>query len=278
MSISIFFLVLTAALLHASWNIIVKGGSNKLFETGINALGACLGATFLLPFITLPPEDCLLYLLLSCLFHFIYYFCVAATYRFSDLSLGYTLMRGTAPLLTALVLSFAGQPLTVSGWGGVLLLCSGIFVLAFQQNHVQHRQWKGIAFALCTAVIIMCYTLADGLGARASGDAINYAAWLFLINLFPLNIYLLAKYGAQYGRYLKARVKTGLFGGFCSLFSYGIVIYAMTKAPIAMVEALRETSVIFGMIMAVLFLGEKLGKYRIAAVLLVFAGAVMLRI
>lgn len=278
MSATVFILVLAAAFLHASWNIIVKGGSNKFFEIGMNALGGGLGALFFLPFLPLPDRACFGYLAASCCCHLAYYLCIAATYKIADITLGYTIMRGTAPMLTALAMTALGAPLGLYGWGGALLLCSGIFTLALQQKLLGGGSLKGVLYSLRTSFVIMGYTLADGLGARLSGDSVSYSCWLFVLNIFPLNLYILARCGKSYLNYLKERAAIGLAGGLCGLGSYGIAIWAMTLAPIALVAALRESSVIFGMILAVVFLHEKLTALRVLAVLLVMAGAALTRL
>lgn len=278
MSGQIIFLVLGAALLHASWNIIVKGGANKLYESAMNALGGGLGALCLLPFLPLPDKNTWGFLALSCCCHLAYYFCIAAAYKVADLSLGYTIMRGTAPMLTALVLCVLDVPLSLAGWGGVLLLCSGILTLALEQQVSRKAGLKGIFYSLRTAFVIMGYTLADGYGARASGDGLSYACWIFFLNILPLHCYVLGRYGKDYLHYLRKRAVVGIGGGLAGLGSYGIAIWAMTVAPIALVAALRESSVIFGMFLAVIFLGEKLSPVRVLAILLVMGGAVMLHL
>lgn len=276
MSPLVFVLVLLAALFHATWNIIVKGGDNKLFETAFNALGGGLGALVLLPFVGLPPRECWLLLGLSVCFHLLYSLCMAAAYRVADLTLAYPIMRGTAPMLTAIVLALSGVSMSFYGWGGVLLLCGGIFTLALQQKRA--GSLKGVLFALRTSLAICAYTLADGFGARAAGDSLVYTVWLFIFNIFPLNVFCLARHGSEFLAYARKRAGVGIVGGLCGLASYGIAIWAMTVAPIALVAALRETSVIFGMIMAVIFLGEKLTPMRIAAILLVVGGAILARL
>lgn len=278
MSIQVLLLVLLGALFHASWNIIVKGGSNKLFETGMNALGGGIGAALILPFLPLPAPASWGLLLLSSLFHLTYYLCMAAAYRIADLTLSYTIMRGSAPILTALALFLGGTPLPLTGWAGVLLLCAGVFSLAVQQKVSHGGSLKGLVYSLRTAFVIMAYTLADGFGARASGDAVAYTCWIFFLNIFPINIYIFFRHGAEYMPYLKKRAKIGITGGFAGLASYGIAIWAMTMAPIALVAALRETSVIFGMLLAVLFLGEKLTPLKVLAILLVVCGAMLARL
>lgn len=278
MSGQIIFLVLGAALLHASWNIIVKGGANKLYESAMNALGGGLGALCLLPFLPLPDKNTWGFLALSCCCHLAYYLCITAAYKVADLSLGYTIMRGTAPMLTALALCVLGVPLSLAGWGGVLLLCSGILTLALEQQVSRKAGLKGIFYSLRTAFVIMGYTLADGYGARASGDGLSYACWIFFLNILPLHCYVLGRYGKDYLHYLRKRAVVGIGGGLAGLGSYGIAIWAMTVAPIALVAALRESSVIFGMFLAVIFLGEKLSPVRVLAILLVMGGAVMLHL
>lgn len=278
MSTSVFLLVLCAAFLHATWNIIVKGGANKLYETAINALGGGLGALFFVPFSPFPARESWALLAVSCFCHLSYYLSMAAAYRVADLTLSYTLMRGTAPMLTAFATSLLGATLGWIGWSGVVCLCAGIFTLALEQKLNRKGSLTGVLYALRTAFFIMGYTLSDGYGARLSGDAISYACWIFVLNIFPLNFYALAKNGMDYVRYFKKRGGVGIAGGLCGLASYGVAIWAMTMAPIALVAALRETSVIFGMIMAAIFLGEKLTPLRVLAILIVLAGAMLTRL
>lgn len=278
MSGYIIMLVLAAAFLHAAWNIIVKGGENKLYEAAMNALGGGLGAIILLPFLPMPDRAAWGFLALSCCCHLTYYLCIAAAYRVTDLSLGYTIMRGTAPMLTAITLCIFGVPLNLFGWIAVILLCSGILMLALEQKLAHKGSIKGLLYSLRTSFVIMGYTLADGYGARVSGDSVSYACWIFFLNIFPLHIYIFARYGRDYLCYLKRRALPGISGGLCALGSYGIAIWAMTLAPIALVAALRETSVIFGTIMAVIFLGEHLTLLRLIAIMLVMAGAMLIRL
>ena len=273
----IVFIVLFAALLHALWNIIVKGGENKLFETGLNALGAGLGAACIVPF--LPPLDaaCLPYLGMSCICHFTYYICIAEAYNKVDLTFGYTIMRGTAPLLTSLAMLFFGESLSLGAWCGVLTLCCGVFCLA-RDNARRGADRSAIFISLRTSFVIMGYTLADGLGAQQSGNAIGYACWIFVLNIIPLHVFILRRHGMTYLHYVRKRAAIGLLGGLAGLGSYGIAIWAMTMAPIAMVAALRETSVIFGMLLAVILLHEKFTVWRGIAVVLVACGAMLMKL
>lgn len=278
MSTAVILLVLAAALLHATWNIIVKGGSNKFFEAAINTLGGGLGALFILPFVPAPDKASWLLLGLSCVLHLAYSVGMAAVYRVADLTLGYPVMRGAAPLLTAFALMLFGRHLPLAGWLGVILLCSGIFMLAAGERLGHKGAMKGVLYSLRVSFFIMGYTLADGFGARAAGDSLSYTCWIFILNIFPLNVYIMARHGREYLHYLRHRGAIGICGGLCGLGSYGIAIWAMTVAPIALVAALRETSVIFGMIMAVIFLGERLTLARVIAIILVMGGAMIARL
>lgn len=276
MPANVFFLVLFAAFLHASWNIIVKGGSNKLYETALHTLGSAIGAIFILPFLPLPAVECLPLLAISCFCHLAYYFCMAATYKVADLSVGYAIMRGSAPILTAVALAIFGRPLNYSGWLSIFFLSAGILILGFQQK--KSGSITGILYALRTSLVIMCYTLADGFGAREAGSGASYACWLFLINFFPINLYVFWRYRADYCHYAKIRAVPGIAGGLFGMASYGIAIWAMTAAPIALVAGLRETSVIFGLILAIIFLHEKFTFARVAAIFLVAGGAMLARL
>lgn len=278
MSLDIILLILVAALLHASWNAVIKGGTNKLYETGLNCFGGGVGVLFVVPFLPFPATESLIFLAGSCSVHIAYYLCIAVAYRTVDMSFAYTIMRGTAPLLTSIAMLLFGHNLSWAGWLGILCLCSGVLVLTRENVRNGRFNVSGALAAVGTAVVIMGYTLFDGYGARASGNPISYVCWLYVINTFPINTILLLSQRKSYIPYFKQRWKVGLFGGLCSLGSYGVALWAMTKAPIAMVAALRETSVIFGMLLAILFLGEKFSPVKLLAVVLVAAGIIIMRL
>ncbi len=231
-----------------------------------------------MPFLPLPAPESLIFLAGSCSVHIAYYLCIAVAYRTVDMSFAYTIMRGTAPLLTSIAMLLFGHNLSWAGWLGILCLCSGVLVLTRENVRNGRFNISGALAAVGTAVVIMGYTLFDGYGARASGNPISYVCWLYVINTFPINIILLLRQRKSYIPYFKQRWKIGLFGGLCSLGSYGVALWAMTKAPIAMVAALRETSVIFGMLLAILFLGEKFSPVKLLAVVLVATGIIIMRL
>lgn len=278
MSDLLILFVFFAALLHASWNIIIKGGSNKLFESALHSLGGGIAAVILLPFFPIPSGEVWLFLCASACCHLTYYICIAFAYKNTAFSLAYPIMRGTAPLLTTIILAFIGVFLSISAILGIIILCVGIILLAIEQKYNEKSEFKGIYFALSVSVAIMAYTIADGYGARIYGNGFIYTCWIYCVNIFPLHIYILLKRRYEYISYFKQRAIYGLSGGVAGLVSYGIAIWAMTKAPIAIVAALRETSIIFGMLLSVVFLKEKISIFRVFAILLVFTGVIILRI
>lgn len=278
MSLEIIAIMLFAACLHASWNVVIKGGSNKFFESGINVLGGGLAVVCILPFLPLPEPAGWPFLCCSMCIHIAYYLSISIAYRQSEMSYAYTLMRGSAPLFTALGMAVLGQDLSFSGWLGILCLSAGVLTLTGQSFLSGHFNKWGTLAAFGTAIVIMGYTMTDGFGVRASGHAVSYTCWLYLFNTFPVNLIIISRHRKDYFHYLKGRWKIGILGGIFSFASYAIALWAMTRAPIQLVAALRETSVVFGMLMAVLFLGERFTKLRLLAVILVASGTIIMRV
>lgn len=275
MSAQVMALVLIGALLHASWNAMVKSGGDKLREAGLIAGGAAVVSACALPFVPLPAVACLPWLFASIVIHQLYYVLVAAAYRAGDMGHTYPLMRGTAPLLVALVSApLLGETLTTTAWLGVALICGGILILALHRR-APHR---ATMLALANALVIALYTIIDGTGARLSGDAVSYVLWLTLLNGPPLTIWLLFRDRVGFPRSLRTRSGAALLGGACSIGSYGFALWAMTQAPVATVAALRETSVLFAVVISMLVLRESGGARRIIAGVLVVAGAAALRL
>lgn len=279
MSTLVLFVVLGSAMLHAVWNAIIKGGSDKLIETSMKTLGGAVVVLFILPFLPLPLPESRPFLAGTVCIHLFYYLFIAYAYKGADLSYAYTIMRGSSPLFTALAAVFIlHDTLTAGGWVGVIMLSSGVLILAVDAVRRGGFSVSATLLALGNAFVIMGYTLVDGTGVRLSGNSVSYICWVFFLNAFPIGIYTLIARKGDYFRYIRARWRYGLFGGTCSLLAYGFALWGMTRAPISTVAALRETSVVFGMLFAVLFLKEKLTPARVAAVLLVLAGAAAMRL
>jgi drug/metabolite transporter (DMT)-like permease len=271
--------VLFASLLHASWNAIVKSGSDKFLDTVLVACGAALVSAATLPFLPLPAAASWPYIVASAIIHVAYFYLVSAAYRTGDLSYVYPIMRGSAPLLTALFAGFfVAERLTPGGWSGVLLISAGILLLAANQWRLGRFQLSQTLFALGNATVICIYTLVDGIGTRLSGNSFSYVGWMLALDGAMLSTFLLLRHREGARRQIGSRWRTGFGGGICTWASYAIALWAMMQAPVALVAALRETSVIFGTVLAAAVLKEKFGGARYIAAILVCAGAVTLKI
>ena len=278
---SVYLVVLFAAALHASWNAIVKGGTDKLLSTVLLTAWGALLAVVLLPWLPQPAPSSWPYLAVSTVLQVAYFALVARVYHLADMSQTYPIMRGTAPLLVALVsVIWLDDHLPHGALLGIALICLGILCMALARHagrrSANHR--RGLLLALLNAGVIAAYTLVDGLGVRRSGAPAAYTLWLFLLTgVVMLGWVLLARraafkaYGRQYWR-------SGLFAAFGTLASYGLALWAMTLAPVAVIAALRETSILFGVLIAGLFLKEKLSPARVLGAAIIVAGAVVLRL
>ncbi len=279
MTTAVIAILLASALLHAVWNAIIKGGSDKLFETTMKTGGGGLAVLFLLPFLPLPAPASWPYLAGTATIHLFYYLFIAYAYKGSDMSYAYTIMRGSSPLFTALMTAFVlGYSLSAGGWAGVGLLSLGILTLAVDCVLRGQFSLRATAPALANALVIMGYTVVDGSGVRLSGNPLSYICWVFFLNAFPILIVSLILRKGDYFRYVKVRWKYGLTGGICSAIAYGLSVWCMALAPISLVAALRETSVIFGVLIAVVFLKETMTPARVAAVAMVASGAVVMKV
>ena len=278
--------VLFGALLHAAWNALIKSGRDKALDT---ALVHSVGIFIAVPLVMvtgLPPVAAWPYMAASLLIHIGYYIALTGAYKHGDLSLTYPVMRGCAPLLVALgSLSFIGEAISATAWAGVALLCVGVVTLGLSPSALREndegRRGKALAFALANAAIIALYPGIDGLGVRISGDALAYVATLFLFDGIPFLLLVLWRRPGQRRAalgYMAGRWKLALVGSAASLGSYGIALWAMTRAPIAIVAALRETSVLFAALIGALFLREAFGWQRAAGTLVIVAGVMMLRL
>lgn len=255
MTITVFCILLFAALLHASWNAIVKAGTDKLYSAiGVSG-SAALIALILLPFSPQPTAASWPYLFVSCALQVVYTVLVAKTYQVSDMSQTYPLMRGTAPLLVALIsVMVLGDHLSWLAWSGIGVICLSILAMAMN-GRMQSR--KGIWLALLNACFIAGYTLVDGTGVRLSDTALGYTLWTFFMNGFCLLSWAMVARRREASSYLRLHWKKGLLGGVGTMGSYGLALWAMTQAPLAVVAALRETSILFGALIAFVLLKEK---------------------
>lgn len=276
MTLTVFCILLFAALLHASWNAIVKASGDKMYAAiGVSG-SAALIALVMLPFAPQPALVSAPYLLASCALQVVYTVLVAKTYQVSDMSQTYPLMRGTAPLLVALIsVLVLGDSLSWLAWSGIAVICLSILAMAMNGRMTSR---KGVWLALLNACFIAGYTLVDGTGVRLSDTALGYTLWTFFMNGFCLLLWAMMARRREASRYLRTHWKKGLLGGIGTMGSYGLALWAMTQAPLAVVAALRETSILFGALIAFVLLKEKVAGLRIAAAVGIAGGAILLRL
>jgi drug/metabolite transporter (DMT)-like permease len=279
--VSVYLVVLLAALLHASWNAIVKGGPDKLLSTVLLTSCAGLLATVLLPWLPQPAVESWPFLAASVLLHVVYFALVARAYHLADMSQTYPIMRGTAPLLVALAsLCWLDDPLGLGALAGIVLICLGILAMALarQPGKRSANQRQGLLLALLNAVVIAAYTLVDGVGVRHAGAAAAYTLWLFLLTGVLLLAWALLARRVVFVAYARIYWRKGALSALGTVASYCLVLWAMTQAPVAVVAALRETAILFGMLIAGLFLKERLSPARVLGACVIVAGAVVLRL
>ena len=279
--------VLCGAALHAGWNALVKSSGDKPLDTAlVHLLGAVVAVPLLL-IVGLPGPAGLPYIAASLVIHIGYYIALAGAYQHGDLGLTYPIMRGFAPLLVALGSgSLLGEAPSPAAWAGVIGITTGVALvgLARPGEALHHR--KALMFAFANAGIIAVYTVVDGLGVRAEvaagGSALRYVMLLFVLDgiAYPLLVWL--RRGPE-GRahilaYARQRWPLAAVGGSASIGSYAIALWAMTRAPVASVAALRETSVLFAAVLGTVLLKEAFGLQRAIGTAVIVAGVMALRL
>lgn len=269
--------VLIGALLHAGWNALVKSSSDKALDMAIIHLIGSMLAVPLVLLVGWPPAQAWPFILASVLIHIGYYIATTQAYKHGDLGLTYPLMRGVAPLLVALSATFTlGESLSPLAWAGILGICCGVLVLGLSRQALHAP--KAVGFALANAVIIAIYTVVDALGVRASGNALQYIAALFLLDGWPFALLMLARRGRAMVDYGRHRWPVATVGALASLGSYGIALWAMTRAPVATVAALRETSVLFAVLLGTWLLKEVFTLRRFLGTCVIVGGVMAVRL
>ncbi len=282
MSAAIVLLVLLAALLHASWNAFAKTGSDPMLSIAAFHAVAAIIAVPIIFRVPIPNFESLPYLAASVVIHWAYIGLLGKAYDTGDLSQIYPIARGTAPLVvTAISTLFLGEILPNLTMFGILLTCSGIILLSFNNGISRQEDYRPLLLSLSAGLSIAAYTIMDGLGVRYSVDPISYITWLFALAgiTFSLIIaFLRRKNPKKTLQYCIEHRWVILTGGIATAAAYGIVIYAMYENPIAMVSTLRETSVLMGIIIGVVALKESFGKIRISGAILVIGGIFMMNL
>ena len=281
MPIEVLLAVLLAAALHATWNAAAKSasGEDPAHTTVAIGIGAGLAAAPALLVTGLPGAEAGLYLLASAIIHTFYFALIGLGYRAADYSVVYPLTRGSAPLVTALASAYwLGEALPAMGWIGIALLSAGVLGLGSHALRRAALDARSLGLAALIAVVIVSYTLIDGIGARRSGNAVGYVLGMLALTSVLLLPLIVRPSGFGTVRDLARRWKLALGGGAFVAMSYGTAVWAMSKAPIGMVAALRETSVLFATVIAAVVLKERFGWHRWAAAVLIVAGLGCLRL
>ena len=276
----VFLAVLFAAACHAGWNALIKVGLDPLSTTTLISVGSGLVALVLFPFVGLPASGAWPWLVASVAIHLIYFASLIESYRTGDLGQVYPIARGSAPLMTAAATTvIVDERLSLVGWTGILALVAGVLLLSARGGRdlaVVDR--RAIGFALFTAITVCGYSVVDGIGARASANPNAYSVCLFIGIALVMVPYALYRDGRDVMPAMHLYWRRGLAGGALQFLSYGIAIWAMTIVPIAIVAALRETSVLFGAAIAVVLLKEPLRAVRIVAALMIVCGLILIRV
>jgi drug/metabolite transporter (DMT)-like permease len=278
LSTIVFVAVITAAALHAVWNALAKGGSDKHLSMTAIVLGHSPIALAILPFVPSPAPESWSYLLAGIALHVGYQLLLLASYRVGDLTQVYPIARGTAPLLVAGVSTvFLGVELSPLEIAAVLTIGIGIMSLSFVRQRDGLRNLRAGSLAFLTGCFIAGYSLVDGTGARLAGTALGYYGWLAIGNAIVFAAFIaLTRPDILCSIHRKAK-QTFVFGGSASFLAYALVVWAFTQAPIPLVTALRETSVVFALIIGVWFLNEKLDLAKVLSTFVTLLGAALLR-
>ena len=279
MSFIVFAAVIFAAILHAAWNAVAKSQSDKLLTMTALVFGSAFWGALMLPMTGSPHPQSYVYLAVGIVLHVGYQIVLQAAYKLGDLSLVYPISRGTAPLIVTVFSVFV--------WGiefefvtilGVVAIILAVFCLGFAKNGAGGRDLKAVGFALMTACFIAAYSLVDGTGARQSGEPLGYYAQLTIANAVFFIPFVMWKKPALIKQVFINQKKIMIMGGFASFAAFAIVMWAFTQAPIAMVTALRESSIMFAMMIGVVFFREKFGAMKFVAIILTLSGMILLRL
>ena len=278
MTTGVFAMVLGAAILHAAWNALVKATADRLVMIAIMMASQVGVALLVVPFVAFPTPESWPYIWASTVLNTAYCLFLIAAYRHGDLSHVYPISRGSAPLIVAVIsVAIVGETLTRQAGLAVVVIALGIMSLTLTRGAEGFRDPKAMVYALGTGLFIAGYTVVDGVGARLAETAHSYTFWVHLFNGLPIALLALYLRRGQVAASLRRAWKVGVLGGAISLLAYWIVIWAMTQAPMALVSAVRETSMVFAVLIGVFVLKERLDLARLASIGTTLIGTVMLK-
>ena len=275
MTVLVFSLVLLAAALHAIWNAVIKGTGDKTIAIGLVALGHMVLGLIGAAILPLPDIKVIPFILASTLIHWGYYYGLTTAYKFGDLSLIYPIARGISPVIVTFFAFFwIDERLSWVEMSGVLLISSGILFLGLRSLS-NEKSITALVFALTTGMLIAAYSLTDGFGVRLTENPLSYIVWLFIAEGFVV-FYIFGRFRLRLLKSSLSEILLGFFAGVVSTVAYGLALYAKSLAPLGIVTALRETSVIIATLIGVLWFKEKPIGYRIGSASIVFCGIIFL--
>ena len=278
MTTGVFAMVLGAAVLHAAWNALVKVNADRLVMIAIMMMSQVAVAMLVVPFVAFPTSESWPYIWASTALNTAYCVFLISAYRYGDLSHVYPISRGSAPLIVAVIsVAIVGETLNRQAGLSVVVIALGIMSLTLTRGAGGFREPRAMLYAVGTGVFIAGYTVVDGLGARLADSAHSYTFWVHLFNGIPITLLALYLRRGQVLVSLRKSWKVGVLGGIISLLAYWIVIWAMTQAPMALVSAVRETSMVFAVLFGVFVLKERLDLARLASTGMTLIGTVMLK-
>ncbi|MEU0169738.1 EamA family transporter [Streptomyces iakyrus] len=265
--------VLFAAVTHAGWNAIAHKISDKLAGFTLISGGGVVIGLALAPFVAFPAAGAWPYLLASAAVHIAYYALLMKSFRLGDFGQAYPIARGTAPLVVTLLAALFAHEVP-DGWAaaGIALSCAGLTGVALWGLRGRRPDWAAIGAALATGLTIAVYTVVDGLGVRASGSSLGYIAWLMAVQGVVIPAYAAWRWRGETVALLRPFAAVGLLGAALSVAAYALVLWAQTRAELAPIAALRESSIIVGAAIGAVFFKERFGAPRIAAAGLLVVG------
>ncbi|GAA0915988.1 DMT family transporter [Streptomyces thermoalcalitolerans] len=265
--------VLLAAVTHASWNAIAHRITDKLVGFTLIAGGGLLIGLAMASFVPFPAPGAWPYLLASAVVHIVYYALLMKSFRLGDFGQAYPIARGTAPLVvTVLAAVFAHEVPDGRTATGIALSCAGLTGVALWGLRGHRPNWAAIGAALATGLSIAVYTVVDGLGVRAAGSSLGYIAWLMVVQGAVIPAYAVWRRRGRTAAVLRPHAALGLLGAVLSVTAYALVLWAQTRAELAPIAALRESSVVVGAAISAVFFKERFGVPRIAAAGLLVVG------
>jgi drug/metabolite transporter (DMT)-like permease len=278
MTPTVFIAVIGAAVLHALWNAVAKGGADKRASVGAVVIGHAPLALAALCYAPMPSLASLPWLGAGMVLHFGYQLVLMRAYECGDLTQVYPIARGSAPLIVAVFsVVVLGVHLATAEMLAIVIIAIGILSLAAVRRSDGQRNGRAAGLALLTGVFIASYSLVDGYGARIAGTSLGFYGWMAMGNVVLMTVYLAVRSPGTLGRIARDGRMTCVVGGAASFAAYALVTWAFTQAPIALVTALRETSVVFALLIGVFCLKERLDLAKALATAATLIGAVLLR-